>query len=548
MRPLSPSVDLRAHTPQVKFTPPKGTLLWPAVSTWTDLHWKRWLHGHHWTAAQITKYLRTDRYRYGLGFTRDGKLAGVADANDAKWLYHPTPKGVTLHAATTPNILWGGSAGGSKSFGLRWEALRCSLMYEDFRTLIVRRELEELRRTHLDKLEREVININQAAGRKILSLGKQPPALVCETTGSKIIFGHVNSIGDEERYLSEEYDLFGGDEATRLLKKQIVGIAGRLRNDEKRHHRISRMILTTNPGGPAHQYCVSHFIEKNVQPEENPRYDPNDYTFIKASLYDNPHLMDADGTYTNYEKRLYAYDEDRRRQLLDGDWSAIVGQFFGEFSEAGHVQTITDLPRGCKIERWVRWGDVAYAVFAFIFPNGRVYLYDEILFEPKRVAASVAAEIKRQSAYARDDAHGVLGRTVGHTEMEKGAGLAGESYADTFARSGLPVWCDNTDPVQGWGRVRHWLQMAPDGSPWLLIHPRCAFAVRTLASLVEDEDNPEDIADGQDDQAAHAIRSGLMARPSPRVLKPAPTPIPKDSPRAMMNEWLVGRRAPGQVM
>jgi hypothetical protein len=38
-----------------------------------------------------------------------------------------------------------------------------------------------------------------------------------------------------------------------------------------------------------------------------------------------------------------------------------------------------------------------------------------------------------------------------------------------------------------------------------------------------------------------------MARPSPRVLKPAPTPVPKDSPRAMMNEWLVGRRAAGQV-
>lgn len=541
-------MDLRAHSPQVKFTPPKGTHVWPAVGNWTELHWRRWLSGHKWTHAQITRYLKHDRYAYGVGFNPDGTLATVASAHEAKWLYQPTPKGVTLHATQTPNILWGGSAGGSKSFGLRWEALRCSLMYEDFRTLIVRRELEELRRTHLDKLEREVQNINLAAGRKIMSLGKQPPALICELTGSKIIFGHVNSMGDEERYLSEEYDLFGGDEATRLLKNQIVGIAGRLRNDEKRLHRISRMILTTNPGGPSHKFCVSHFIEKDVQPAENPRYDPNDYTFIKASLYDNPYLMDADGTYTNYEKRLYAYDVDRRRQLLDGDWSAIVGQFFGEFSEQGHVKLIPDLPEGCKLDRWVRWGDKAYCAFALIFPNGRVYIIDEMLFEPKRVATSVANDIKRQSAYLRDELKAKLGRTIGHIEMEKGAGLTGESYAATFARAGLSVWCDDTDPIQGWGRVRHWLQMAPDGSPWLLIHPRCQFAIRTLASLVEDKDNPEDIDAGQEDQAAHAVRLGLMARPSPRTLKPASVTIPKDSPRALMNEWLTPRRESGMVM
>lgn len=525
------------------FTPPKGTLLWPAVETWTDLHWRRWLQGHDWTAAQITRYLKRDRYEYGVGILGDGTLATTAQAAEATWLYHPTPKGVTLHASAVPNTLWGGAAGGSKSYGARWEAIRCLLRFEDFRAIIIRRELEELRRTHLDKLEREVQRVNAAAGKKLLTLSKQPPALICESTGSKILFGHVNSLGDEERYLSEEYDLFIGDEATRLLKNQIVGIAGRLRNNK---HRLSRMILTTNPGGPAHRYCVTHFIEKNVAPEDNPRYDPKDYAFITARLYDNPFLMDPDGTYTNYEKRLYAYDVDRRRQLLEGDWSAIVGQFFGEFSEAGHVRDLTDFPQGCKIERWVRWGHVAYCVWVMVFPNGRVYLLDERVYAHP-IAASVASDVRRYSAELEARTRGKLARTVGHPEMEKGAGLSGESFADTFARHGVPLWCDDTDAIQGWGRVRHWLQVANDHEPWMLIHPRCAFAIRTLSSITADKDNQEDISDGQEDQAAHAIRAGLMARPSPRILKPIAAEIPRESARAMMNEWAGERRQIGQV-
>jgi hypothetical protein len=82
----------------------------------------------------------------------------------------------------------------------------------------------------------------------------------------------------------------------------------------------------------------------------------------------------------------------------------------------------------------------------------------------------------------------------------------------------------------------------------LLIHPRCQFAIRTLASLVEDKDNPEDIDAGQEDQAAHAVRLGLMARPSPRILKPASVTIPKDSARALMDDWRTPRREAGMVM
>jgi hypothetical protein len=64
------------------------------------------------------------------------------------------------------NILWGGSAGGTKSMSARWEAISGCLFsgYEDYRAIIMRRELEELRRTHLDDIALEADKICEALG------------------------------------------------------------------------------------------------------------------------------------------------------------------------------------------------------------------------------------------------------------------------------------------------------------------------------------------------------------------------------------------------
>lgn len=331
----------------MKFVPPVGLTTWPPVEQWTEVEWACWLTQHRWTPEQIAQYLDHDRFAYGVGFTPTGERAGPYNAYESgvTWLYKPTPKGVTLHAtrhSSVPNILWGGSAGGTKSKSARWEAISECLFTsrDDYRAIIVRRELEELRRTHLDDIDLEADKICRALGNtKAIKVTSQPPCATFNVTGAKIIFGHCQNAGDENKYLSEDYDLFVGDEATQLLWKQIVGIQGRVRNDTK-INRIGRMILTTNPGGPSSEECVNHFILKNVSLKKNAKYKPAHYQFIQASLYDNPFYMDADGTYDTYETRLYMYDNERRRQLLEGDWSAIVDQFFTSYDPSVHIRAI----------------------------------------------------------------------------------------------------------------------------------------------------------------------------------------------------------------
>lgn len=332
---------------QVCFVPPIGRDGWPPVADWTPEDWGWWLSQQGWTQAEIDQYLNHDRYAYGVGFAPTGERAGVHNAHElgVKWLYLPTPVGITLHStrhSQVSNFLWGGAAGGTKSMSARWEAISCCLdpARENFRAIIVRRELEELRRTHLDAIDYEADLLCAAIGdKKAVKVTAAPPLATFPSTGAKIVFGFAASPGDENRYLGEHYDLFLGDEATMLQWKQIVGIQGRLRNDPKLNQK-SRMILTTNPGGPSHDDCVRYFITKDVKPSENKLYKPEKWDFLQAKLWQNPYYMDPDGTFSSYEERLHMYDKERRQQLLDGDWNTVVGQFFPDFQPLTHMQSL----------------------------------------------------------------------------------------------------------------------------------------------------------------------------------------------------------------
>jgi hypothetical protein len=69
--------------------------------------------------------------------------------------------------------------------------------------------------------------------------------------------------------------------------------------------------------------------------------------------------------------------------------------------------------------------------------------------------------------------------------------------------------------VNGWARVRAWLRNRPDGQPFLRIHPRCAYLIRTLGALTMDEKTPEDLDTEGPDHAADALRYVIMARQAP---------------------------------
>lgn len=545
-------------TKSKRFAPPKGLTAWPPVSAWTDAHWTHWLKGHKWKAADITQYLDHDRYAYGFGVLNGG-LATVKDAKHpgAIWLYRPTPKGCTLHANRLANLMWGGSAGGTKSFSARWELWRCAFdpMFADrpeggYRAILARRELEQLRRTHLDKFDREARRICLALeDDRAIKVTTQPPVVSILATDAKIICAHAHNKGDEEKYLSEDYDDFVGDEASWLLPDQITGFQGRVRNDTK-NGRVGRMMLTTNPGGPSHDFIVQHFITKTVSRLDEPKYDPDDYTYQQASLYDNPYYMDADGTYTTYEKRLSMYKVQRRQQLLDGDWSTVVGQFFESFDSRLHVKRAA-IPPGTSIEVWFRsgvGGKIPYACVVALLPDGRLYIVGEQLF-PHQTIAETAIDVVR---FMRDkvipETRGKWARSVGSPDLFPSEALQGEAPSETCRRYGWYLQKGDEHETFGWDRLRHWLRPHPTAdTPWLIIDPDCAFVARTLPTVVSDPELPDKLDEHSDTQGVHALRLGVMARPSPSILTVPKPPVPPDSPRAWLDKELSPRRQLGMV-
>lgn len=527
----------------VRFIPPDEVREWPTVDDWSYRHWSWWLMEHqrqfgsHWDKAAINQYLQVDRYKYGLGFRRNEK-------EGMTWFYNPGPAAIPLHAAKERNILYGGAAGGMKSHSTRWDAYRHCFNIPEYRSILMRRTFEELKRNHVDHVIRECERINNFFQREIMRYLKGDHVIEFPLNGSRIIFGHCQNDGDEEKYLGDEYDEFRPDEVATFLRKQIKGVAGRLRS--VKHGKLGRIqarfIGTTNPGGSQTQWLKSEFIDKNVDLAENPKYRPENYRFISARLYDNPFLMDPDGTYTNYEERLYDYSRERRRQLLNGDWRAITGQFFTEWSESRHV-AVLDIPAGVKIERWVDWGydpNPGVCHWVACFPNGRLYVFAEWVFNGHNkqllIASKVADKINK---FTREEVlpatGGRISRSIGDPSMFAKDGHTGESYADTFRRNGVNLQPADNDRVLGWGRFRHWLAKHPESGYWIMYHPDCKYAIRTIPSLVHSKVDPEDVDTDGEDHAADADRYGVMARPSPTKTKIKRAPTIPGSVRAMID-------------
>lgn len=521
-------LSLILNTP-VKFIPPTGPdTEWPPVEEWQDQHWVWWIKGHnaypfltHYTDQQIIDYLRRDRYTYGFGLAKRG-------SNRKEYFYLPNPVAVPFHAAKVPNILFGGAAGGSKSYSQRYDAYRHCATIPEFKAIIMRRTMAELRRNHLDDARRECERINHFAGEEMMEFRVNDAEIVFNNHGpgrqSKLVFGHCQHVGDEEQYLGDAYEAFYPDEMATFEQKQIIGVSGRLRTKKRRI--VPRMAGSSNPGGAHTSWLRDYFIDKPLATilDQNPKYKPEKYLFIQAMLWDNPYYMDPDGTYTTYEERLFAYDPERRLQLLLGDWDALSGQFFPEFNKDKHVRKLP-MPPGCRIERWIDWGydpDYGICVWVCCLPNGRLHVFFEWKFNgahsrQKYTVGEAAHKIKEYTTtFALPWAQAQrITRSIADPSMWGSEQHIGEDYAETFARNGVPLIKADSDRVMGWGRLRHWLRDAPDGLPWLTIDPECVNTVRSFTAAVRDGSSSDDVDTRCEDHPIDVCRYGVMSRPQP---------------------------------
>lgn len=416
----------------------------------------------------------------------------------------PNIKQAEFFRSRARHTAYGGARGGGKSWAMRRKLVLLSLNYPNLNCLLLRRTLPELRENHVIPLLRELSGIaNYNSTERVLRF----------PNGSRIKLGYCDSVNDVYQYQGQEYDVIGMEEATHFTEEQMHFLS--TCNRTVRSDFSPRMYYTCNPGNVGHAWVKRLFIDRRYEGDEN----AEDYAFIPASIWDNKVLLNAD---KNYIRQLESLPEDLKRAHLYGDWDVHAGQFFREFSRQKHVIEPFKIPSWWKRFRSIDWGynDPCAVLWHAVDGDGHVFTYRELYVRCMR-ADTVAAKILELSADEN------ISYTVASPDMwqKRGAvlksegGFEGESIAELFALSSVPLTPADNSRISGWQRVRAFLAESNDGTPYWQAFSCCENLIRTLPLLSFDTHNREDAGDGED-HAPESLRYALMSRPGISVQKP----------------------------
>lgn len=453
------------------------------------------LEGHWWCQ---TKACRDKQLAWGIAqqVPKQGKHGDGFQGFAWKRLWVPLPKQVAFLEMGGKRKLLGGAAGPGKSHVSRFGAYRLCLTVPNLSVLLLRKTRPELERTHIRKMRQEQHDI----GFTWMEQAKE-----CRfTNGAVIECGHMEDDAAVQKYLSSEYDLIIPEEAVQYPPDPLMELMSRARTSNEKVKAMGGpwVWLPTNPGGPSHHLLKANFIDKTPDIEQYPAmaksYNPDLWQYLHATLDDNPYI-DPD-----YEElSLSGLRKARYEQLRHGDWDAAEGTFFELFDKRSHVRDIEISKPITGVIESVDWGYTSPGTVAWYVPlaDGHWHVLDEWKFQ-KMTAEEVARGIVDHRARL-----GIthVSYTVTDPSMHNKTGSgAGESYAETFTRFGVPSRRGDNDRVMGWGRLIAAYRAAPDGVPWLTYSPNCRYSIRSIPALLADKGNPEDVDSKLDDHCLTA--------------------------------------------
>lgn len=368
---------------------------------------------------------------------------------------------------------YGGARGGGKTHVLLRKAAGGALTYPGIKILIVRREYPELEQNIILPMQKlippEVGSYN----------GSMRMMFFCN--GSIIKFGHYGA-GDDQEYQGLEFDWIFMEEATQFSESQFRTLGACLRGATKFPR---RMYLTCNPGGIGHLWVKRLFVDREYREGEKAK----DYTFIPATVDDNPQLLEAS---PEYKQMLDLLPEDVRRAWRYGDWNAMAGTFFPEFRKETHViAPFVRVPREWKKYRAFDYGlDMFACLWVSVDFEGRAYVYREV----QQSGLIVSEAAKLANALTPPEEH--IEFTIAPPDMWNRQKDSGRSMAEIFAQYGLGLLKASNNRVQGWMAVKELLKpMKSDTDrPGLLVTENCVGLIRNLPSIQHDEKNPSDCA------------------------------------------------------
>ena len=422
-------------------------------------------------------------------------------------------------ASTEQEVLYGGSAGGGKSYAMVADPVRY-FNNPHASMLLVRRSTEELR---------ELISVSKQLypkaipGIRFMERDKTWVA----PSGATLWMSYLDRDDDVMRYQGQAFNWIGFDELTQWPTPYPWNyMRSRLRSSKDSNLPLY-MRATSNPGGPGHQWVKKTFIDPS---EHNKSYWATDIDsgevikwpkghsregeplfkrkFIPATLFDNPYLSD-DGM---YEANLLSLPEHQRRQLLEGDWDINEGAAFPEFNRRIHVVEPYDIPGNWTKFRACDYGYGSHTgvVWIAVTPAEQLVVYREMYVS--KVTATDLADMILETEDGEKMRYGVLDSSLWHNR-----GDTGPSLAEQMIMKGCrwrPSDRSRGSRIAGKNELHRRLQVDEfTEEPRLVFFNSCINTISQLPALPLDKNNPEDVDTHAEDHLYDAIRYGIMTRP-----------------------------------
>ena len=432
----------------------------------------------------------------------------------------------TLMQGKANEILWGGAAGGGKSFMLRAIAIIFAMEVPRCNIYLFRRTVKDLIATHMRGPASFPVLLNEFVEDKLVKINYSSSTIEFEN-GSMISLNHIQYEADLEKYLSAEMHVVLFDESTTFTPRMIQFIRSRLRIGSleipaKYKKALPFALYATNPRGPSHLYFKSNFVDVDtpcvpfVAPEDEGGMNR---MFIPALLSDNPTLMRND---PDYIKRVMGMgDPEVVKAYINGDWSCAEGAALPTLSREHHVRPAKARSFHWPIHVAYDYGFSApYSVLFFCIsdgesvtdfnpPKGSIIIVGEIYGDDGRehgVREDVGTTAKKIQRFHQTEYGGTLHAGPADNAIfskEQGPSIYESMYKATSGYVDF-VPADKTpgSRVNGLAVIRRLLENVirePLELAGFYILDSCPRLIVHLSALSLDDKNPEDVDTTQPD-------------------------------------------------